>query len=42
MIECEFRIYEDGEYLCQNKMMGEPIDLSCDNCVDDDGDDGND
>lgn len=38
MTECEFRIYEDGEYLCKNKMMSVPMVYICENCVDDDGD----
>lgn len=33
MIDCEFRIYDNGEYLCQNKMMGEPSTPVCDNCI---------
>lgn len=36
MTECEFRIYENGKYLCQNKMMGEPTDYNCENCIDGD------
>lgn len=36
MTECEFRIYEDGKYLCKNKMMGEPMDYDCENCIDGD------
>ena len=34
MTECEFRIYKDKEYLCQNKIMGESTDYTCENCID--------
>ena len=36
MTECEFRICENGEYLCKNKMMGQLMEYSCENCIDGD------
>ena len=38
MVVCEFRILEDGKYLCQNKMGFDYSNWDCDNCIDDNGD----
>ena len=33
MTDCEFRVFEDGKPLCQNKMNFSFHDYDCENCI---------